>query len=145
MQKPHNRNITEMFHCAKTPNPWGGNKPKSIISHFHFFFTLLTSCLGLSIIVYHVWHRFSLHDTIYLKPFNHCVHNLLLCYCGCSPTQVLSSCPSCSPAEGQRQRISPWTSSQPYWQWAREHVLESTCMNTNTKKCTFTNMQTWRL
>lgn len=42
-----------------------------------------------------------------------------------SPTQVLSSCASCSPAEGQRQRISPWTSSQPYWQWAREHVRES--------------------
>lgn len=45
------------------------------------------------------------------------------------PTHVLSSCPSCRPADGQRQRISPSTSSQPYWQWAREHVLESAHIN----------------
>lgn len=51
-----------------------------------------------------------------------------------SPTQVLSSSPSCSPGDGQRQRISPWTSSQPYWQWAREQVLESEHIGSNTKK-----------
>lgn len=53
----------------------------------------------------------------------------MICYR--SPTQVLPSCPSCSPADGQRQWISPCTSSQPYWQWASAQVLESTCPNTN--------------
>lgn len=42
-----------------------------------------------------------------------------------SPTHVFPSGPSWRPAEGQRHRISPWTSSQPYWQWASVHVLES--------------------
>lgn len=53
----------------------------------------------------------------------------MIYYDSCSPTHVLSSCASCRPADGQRQRISPWTSSHPYWQWAREQVLESACMD----------------
>lgn len=141
MQKPHNTMIAELFHCAKTSSP-DGNQPKTIV----FFFTLCSlfreklllrlifhSCFGLSLIVSHTWHLFPRMALYAQKTFNLCIHNLRQHECGCSPTHVLSSCASCNPADGQRQRISPWTSSQPYWQWAREHVLESSCNNTKKK------------
>lgn len=58
------------------------------------------------------------------------------CECGSSPTHVLSSCPSWRPGDGQRQRVSPSTFSQPYWQWAREQVLEADTNNSRSQTCT---------
>lgn len=41
------------------------------------------------------------------------------------PIHVLPSGANCNPGEGQRQRTSPFTTSQPYWQFAMEHVRAS--------------------
>ncbi len=60
-------------------------KPKSIIFPYLdkgccsiWFSTLLTSRLGLSLISYHIWPRFSLNDTICLKNIKSL---FIICYC----------------------------------------------------------------